>query len=300
MSKEPKVSVVIVNYNGKEFIEECIDSVLESNYPNFEIVLVDNGSTDGSVELLKKNHGNSNKVKLIFSKENLYFAGGNNLGAKHATGDNLIFLNSDTKVDPQWIDELVACAGNNDLYLVQPKVYIYDHPDILDSTGGIYTFWGIGIGRGGRELDKKQYDTKTDIDVIVGTVFMIDRAFYNRLGGMDEWYKFHYEDVDLSLRAKKLGGVCKYCPKSIVYHKVSLTFKKNIKKPEFSYNVRKNCLRTVIKNNTGIMRIIKLTGLLCMFIPLILQDIINFRQWQPFLTIRSIYTAFFNANYKKI
>jgi len=99
MSKWPFVSVIVVNFNGKEFIGECLDSVLKSDYPNFEIVLIDNASTDSSYQYLKKNYGKKKKIKIIRSNKQLYFTGGSNLGAKNARGEKLIFLNSDTVVD---------------------------------------------------------------------------------------------------------------------------------------------------------------------------------------------------------
>lgn len=284
----PKVSVVITNYNGEKFIKECVDSVLNSDYPHFEVVIVENASTDGSCELLEKNYGNNERVKIVKSDKQLYFTGGCNLGAKKSGGEKLVFLNSDTTVDKSWLTELVTFAEEHKKYLIQPKILSYWQKDTIDNAGGNYNFFGFGSGRGRGENDKGQFDKNTQTDFANGTCFMVDKKFFEELGGFDKWYKYYYEDVDLNLRAKKRGGESWYCYKSIIYHKGSLTFKGNVRNETLLFNIRKNRLRTVTKNFGGLERFIRVSGLLLIYTFLALQDLLTLRPKRMFLTVKSV------------
>lgn len=264
----PSVSVIIVNYNGQEFIGECLDSVLASTYRNFEIVVIDNASTDGSLSYLKKKYGKNKKVRIIKSEKQLYFTGGGNLGAKKAKVEKLFFLNSDTVIDKNCLKELVKFTGKQKKYLVQPKILVYGHRKrsegslanarIIDNVGGKYSFWGFGYGLGRGETDHGQYEQNRRLDFVNGTAFMIDRNFFWKLGGFDESFRYFYEDVDLSLRAKRVGGQCWYCAKSLLFHKGSLTFRKNLSKDKLSYYVRRNRMLTLLKNQKQVSLLIKL------------------------------------------
>ena len=119
--KKPAVSIIIVNYNSRHLIKDCLDSVLNTNYPQdkFEVIVVDNDSQDDSVEFIKKNYP---QIKLIEGKENLGFTGGNNLGLKHSNGKYIALLNVDTRVDPNWLQELVATASKKSVGIVSPKI----------------------------------------------------------------------------------------------------------------------------------------------------------------------------------
>lgn len=247
MFKWPFVSVIIVNYNGKDFITECLESVLKSAYPNFEIVIVDNASTDGSYEHLQKAYKRNKRVRLIRSDKQLHFAGGSNLGAKKAKGEKLIFLNSDTVVDRNWIKELVRFTRGRSQYLVQPKILFYGKKNVIDNVGGRYTFFGFGYGIGRDEVDRGQYDQNRRVNYANATAMMIEKKFFWQLGGFDEHFRYFYEDVDLSLRAKRAGGQSWYCYKSVVYHKGSLTFKKNVSKIKVLYYIQRNRLLTLLK-----------------------------------------------------
>lgn len=283
-----QVSVVIVNYNGKKFIGECIDSVLQSEYPNFEVVMVDNASTDGSCEYLKKTYGRNKKIKIVRSEKQLYFAGGSNLGATNSKGEKLIFLNSDTVVNKDWIKELVAFTKNHEKYLAQPKILLSDKKNVIDSVGGYYNFFGFGFGKGRGEKDIGQYDKHIPVDYVNGTIFIIDKKFFEQVGGFDEWYKFHYEDIDLSLRAKKRGADCWCCYKSVAYHKGSLTLKGSVPKEQLLFDVRKNRLMTVIKNFNGWNRVFRISALMLVNLVLVVQDLLTFKSKRMFLTIKSV------------
>jgi GT2 family glycosyltransferase len=120
-----KVSVVILNYNGKEFVGECVDSVLGSDYPDFEIVVVDNGSSDGSYSYLKERYKKKGRVRVFRIKKNRYFTGGLNFGAKRCKGEKIVFLSNDIVVEKTFLSEMVKFGGERKKLLVQPKILFY-------------------------------------------------------------------------------------------------------------------------------------------------------------------------------
>ena len=261
------MSVVVVNFNGKEYIEECIDSVLKSDFDGFEVVVVENGSTDGSWDLLKKRYGKNKKVRLVKSKTNLFFAGGSNLGARESKGKRVVFLNSDTVVDKNWLKEMMKVVKRK-TDLVQPKIMIYG-TRMIDCVGGMYVWPGFGktVGRGVK--DRGQFDKNRKFDYVNGTCFMVDREFFWQLGGFDEDYRYFYEDVDFNLRAKRQGAVAWGAAKAIIEHKGSLSFKQNVASDRVIFYYRRNRLITLLKNfkgvDLGVRLLFLLTGYL--FLP---------------------------------
>jgi len=299
MHKHPLVSIIVVNFNGEKFISSCMDSLLKITYPNYEIVLVENGSKDNSLQHIKHEYGNIKKVKIIISKKNLFFTGGSNLGAKKARGKYVVFLNNDTEVNRNWISELVAFIRNKRKALVQPKIYIHNSAKSIDSVGGIYTFFGLGFGKGGNKRDYGQYDKELSVDFVNGTSFMIEKKFFLQLGGFDNWYKYHYEDVDLCLRAKKREGKCYFCPSSIIYHKISLTFKGNVDNSSFKISVRKNSMQTVIKNFKGFDRLCRLMILASIYLIISINDLLMLKTANLKITMAAIKKVYFhNRHYR--
>lgn len=288
MSKIPSVSVIILNYNGRDIMEECVNAVLKSTYKNYDVVIVDNASTDDSVHFLKQKYGSHKKIKLILSKKNTFFVGGFNLGARKALGDLILLLSNDVIVEPQSISELVKCMKGNKKYLVQPKILSYWNKKIIDRVGGRYTLFGAGHNIGFNEKDQGQYDQDKKMDYVAATVFLADRKFFLELGGYDEWYRSHYEDVDLCLRARTREGECWYCHKSRMYHKLSVTYKKYVKMENLLFDIRKNRLRTVIKNFKGLERLIRVLLLVPIYLATSIQDLLSLRRERLFVTIRSI------------
>lgn len=264
-----RVTVIILHYNEFTLTKNCIRSVSKSRYDHFDILVVDNGSTNDSSEKLKKYCINK-RIAYVYAKKNLFYAGGFNLGANHAKGEYVIFLNNDTEVDPYWISELTRCADGNKKICIQPQILFTDKRKTVDNRGGVYTWWGGGYGIG-RNKPMMRVTSKT-IDYTVGTAFMINRSFFLELGGFDEWYRGYYEDVDLSLRVKRNGGVCKVCYSSIVYHKGSKTYKKHVSQSEHLFDIRKNRLRTILKNFSGIELTARMSLALLSYVILIIVD----------------------------
>jgi GT2 family glycosyltransferase len=239
-------SIIIVNYNGKKFLSDCLSSVLNQSYKNYEVILVDNASVDGSVNFVKKNFPS---VKIIQSKRNLGFAGGNNLGIKASKGDYIVLLNFDTIVKPNWLEELIKAAeSNSQVGIVGSKLLLFDRKT-LNSTGIQFSYKLCnGSDRGIGEIDNGQYDSEAKQDVL-GVCFasaLIKRKVIEDIGLLDEKTFLFFEDLDYCIRARLRGYKVLYCPSSVVYHKLGASHKKEsirIKK----YGLR-NRFRVLLKN----------------------------------------------------
>lgn len=291
MSKQPFVSIILLNFNGKDYTIDCVNSILKSHYPKFEVLLIDNASTDNSYAVLRKKFQKNKKVRIFRSDTQLHFTGGHNFGARKARGGKLILLNNDTIVEKNWIRELVNFSKGHTKWLVQPKILNFQNKKLIDSAGEKYRFSGFVFGRGYNQQDRGQYDRNFRIDAVAGAAFMIDKEFFLSLGGFDPWFKNHYENIDLSLRAKKSGGECWFCFKSIVYHKGSLTIKTQLAKEKLVFRIRKNRLRTLIKNFSGFELVARLTALIPFYCLMIIQDLLSFKKEKMFITLKSVVEA---------
>jgi GT2 family glycosyltransferase len=218
----PRVSVIIVNWNGCEHLVECLDSLAAQTFRDFEVVLVDNGSTDGSVTLVKERYP---WVKLTELSENTGFATGNNRGLLYATGEYLVTLNNDTRVDPAWLAELVSVADSHPAAgMVGCRICSYDDPDIIDSLG-----FGICNDAMSRGLFRRQkYSSLTmapveEILVPSACAAMYRRAMIEEVGFFDDDFFAYAEDTDLGLRGRLAGWSALLATRAVVLHKYSRT-----------------------------------------------------------------------------
>ena len=215
----PLVSVVIVNWNGKALLGECLDSLRVQTCQDLEIVLVDNGSQDGSSEFVREQYPG---VKLISLKENRGFAGGNNAGISVAEGKYIALLNNDTKADPEWIAQLIAVAETTpSAGMWASKILSYDDPGIIDNTGLLIYRDGLARGRGRLETDKGQYDAQGEVLLPSGCAALYRKSVLDEIGLFDEDFFAYADDVDLGLRIRLAGWGCVYVPTAKVYHKYS-------------------------------------------------------------------------------
>lgn len=223
----PRVSVIVLNWNGLDLTKECLDSLQKVSYPNLEVILVDNGSLDGSQGYFRENYP---WVRLIENSRNLGFAGGNNVGMRSALKgdvDYILLLNNDTVVDPRFIDELVEKGESRaDIGVLCPKIYYYDDPDIIWYAGGsISLLRGASRHFGFREIDMGQHDTPREVNFVTGCAFFIKRAVIEKIGLLDEAFFIYSEDADWSTRAVKAGYRCWYVPASRIWHKEGMSSK---------------------------------------------------------------------------
>ncbi len=280
--KRDLVTVIVLHYQEYQLTKECVDSILESTYPMYDILIIDNGSTNNSFEKLNKTYSQNKKITIKRSTKNLQFAGGFNYGAKHAKGKYIILLSNDIIVDPHWIDELVKYADEK--VLIQPRIMRYYEKKRIDNVGGNYNAFGMGIGISHRKDDD---NATAGVDFVSATTLMISRTFFLKLGGYDPWFRSHYEDVDLSLRAKNKGGTCLVSYDSVIYHKGSQTYKKYANSNNTLMDVRKNRVQTIVKNFNGYEKFVRLTLCLIALFPFGLRDLFRLDK-DVFLTYRAI------------
>ncbi len=218
--ENPLVSVVIVNWNGKQHLAECLDSLVAQNIKDREIVLVDNGSHDGSVEMVQ---GAYPFIRVVSLPENLGFAGGNNAGIRIASGKYIALLNNDTRVDPEWMPSLLkeAEASSPHVGMWASKILSYENPELIDNVGLLMYPDGLGRGKGRLEKDEGQYDQTGEAFFPSGCAGLYRREMLDEIGLFDEEFFAYADDVDLGLRARLAGWQCIYVPSAKVYHKYS-------------------------------------------------------------------------------
>ena len=232
----PKVSIIIVNYNGKELLQKCLDSLLKINYDNFEIILVDNNSTDGTVEFVTKNYPSLIIIKLDSNKG---FAEPNNIAAKISNGKYLLFLNNDTVVTPNFISEMVKVMETDkktavcQSLLLKPDGSIDSSGDFIDDLGVVYN-------------SKTKIDEIREVSSARGASMLVRSDIFEKLDGFDQKFFVTFEDVDLCWRSWILGYRVLIIPTSIVYHAGGITIKKI--KSEIAFHGFKNQLAMKITN----------------------------------------------------
>jgi len=224
----PLVSVIIPHWNGYPVLKECLQSLEKTDYPALEVIIVDNGSEDGSPDSISKDFP---KYKLIQNKNNEGYAGGCNRGAENAAGKYLLFLNNDTIQDPDWITHLVeSLESNPDAVASQPKILNYFNRKNFDYAGGCgghIDIFGFPLARGRIfnivEEDKGQYNSVSQIFWSSGTAFLILKDAFMNAGKFDESFFAHMEEIDLCWRLHLMGQNIIACPEAVVYHRNAAT-----------------------------------------------------------------------------
>jgi len=234
------ISIIIVNWNGKKWLKDCLGSVFDQAYDDFEILLVDNASGDGSPVYVKEKYP---KVKIIENAENVGFGRANNLGAEQAKGETLFFLNNDTKIEDElFLKKIMSFKKSNSLNIVGPKILDFDRKDVykkrklsVDITG--YLGWG------------------RETFFVEGSAMIIDKCDFQKLGGFDEKYFMYSEDIDICWRAWLFGMKTEICEVASLIHfgggssEPTLLQGKKHAVPVFRrYETEKNNLRSLLKN----------------------------------------------------
>ncbi len=217
------VSIIILNYNGKDYLSDCLNSLLQQSYQDFEVILYDNCSSDGSVKYLQDNFKN-NKIKVVAAESNSGFAGGNNEALKHTKGDLIVLLNNDTVVDKEWLSELVIGLNYTaDTGMVQSLVLTEGIPVKYYDKNGTINLFGHNI----MEVFDINADGMGEIFQVNGCSLIIRKDLLEKLGGLfPEEYFAYAEDTYLSFKVKFAGYKIYHNAKSVVHHKGSSTMKK--------------------------------------------------------------------------
>ena len=214
-NQQPLVSIVVLNYNAKEFLINCIDSIFHSNYQNFEVILVDNNSNDNSFHICKKNYP---EINLIVNNSNLGYCGGNNIGIKQAKGKFIIILNPDTIVEPEWINEFLKSYKKFGDAIYQPKFISTDDHEMLLSTGQMINLFGFGFSRDkGSNSKNKKYESEK-IAYASGTCMFLPSTLMKNLNYFDNFLFAYHDDLDLCWRASMKNIHSYFVPNSIVFH----------------------------------------------------------------------------------
>ncbi len=254
----PSVSVIIVNFNGKELLRRCVASILTTNYPSFQIVIVDNASTDGSVELTKKLFGSNPRLKIVENRKNLGHAEGCNVGARVTTGKYLVFLDSDTEMETwsptlkndhshnpkNWLLELVkVMESDKSLGIAQAKIVLAKDNRLLD-----YTCMAIdALGSWNATYGSKESELEKNLEILAASsgCSIVRRKVFDETGGFDPDYFIYDDDTDFSLRTRLFGYNIVFVPSAVMVHHGSVL--RGIDKKTV-YHSAKNRICTMLKN----------------------------------------------------
>jgi len=213
-------SVIVLNWNGREHLAGCLDSLRAQTIKPFEILVVDNGSTDGSADFIEKHYGDL--VTLIRSPGNLGFAAGNNLAIARTGGRYVALLNNDAEADPRWLELSGAALERSPRAgMCAAKILNHQHRDIIDNTGHLIYRDGLNRGRGRLERDHGQYDDETEALFPSGCAAVYRKAMLDEIGGFDEDFFAYGDDTDIGLKGRLAGWGCVFEPRAVVYHKYS-------------------------------------------------------------------------------
>lgn len=280
MSK-PKVSMILSNFNGLQLnlIKDCINSLIKPNYPKWELIMVDNSSTDGSVEYLKKRFKNHKRCSVVENPINMY-SQGLNLGARKASGKYLAYFNNDVSITKTYLENLVKeFEKDKKLAIAQGKLLNYKDHTKIDSAGETMDIFGNPQTLGMGEKDKGQYDTPEDILSASGSACMIRKRIFEKLGGYDPIFGIGYEDMDLALRVRRMGYKIKKIPKAILYHKRGATDLADFIKISVKWHFNKNRLVTMIKNYPALLLIKSLPITILLYLLIIFYEWFFRRNW---------------------
>jgi len=219
----PKVSIVILNYNTRRFLEKFLPGILETYYENFEIVIADNASTDNSLDFVKSTYPD---LRIIAITQNLGYAGGYNLALSKLEADYFVLLNSDVEVDNNWLQPLINLAeSDSKIAAIQPKLMDFKERTLFEYAGGSGGFidkYGFPFCRGRwlnvLEKDEGQYDDTREVFWATGACLLVRSSCWKLSAGLDEDFFAHMEEIDLCWRLKNAGFKIMVCPESVVYH----------------------------------------------------------------------------------
>ena len=246
-NSSPLVSIIILNYNAGNLLLNCVDSVFKSTYPNFEVLVVDNISTDNSHIICKEKF---EKIHLIKNKENLGYCEGNNVGIRNADGEFIVILNPDTIVEPDWLNHLMSAYSKFGEGLYQPKFFSLNEKLVLQSTGNMLHIFGFGFARDKGKADDEKIKSVEKINYASGTCLFTSKIVLDKVGLLDPFLFLYHDDLDLGWRAAQIGINSFYVPQSIIYHAESYSIKWSSKKFYWLERNRKYCLLTHYSKET--------------------------------------------------
>jgi len=247
--EHPSVAIIVINWNNYFYTSGCLDSLRQIDYPNYKVIVVDNGSHDGSDVQLEAIYP---EILLLRNENNKGFTGGNNRGIEWALNNGfeyLMLLNNDTEVEPDFLSELIrGIEGDPTIGAIQPKFYFLSNKELVWNAGGkIIKSLGVVLTVGVNNKSNQNLETSGETAWITGCGFLVRSSIIKKIGGLNERFFMYYEDVDWSLKIKSLGYKLWYCPSSIVYHEAGVSNKSEVGKegvlnPQVHYFAARNNL----------------------------------------------------------
>lgn len=257
----PQVSIIICNYNDKNHLQSCISSILKSEYSSFEIILVDDGSIDGSIDFVRNKFEKEPRLIVICNETNMGPAYARNVGSRKASGKYLAFLDSDASVDPLWLVEVVKLMENDpSIGAVQCKLLLPGNENRFDYIGDYLSPLGILIQRVDMgQIDDGSFDKIEEIFAVKSAGMIIRRDIFFDIGMFDEDYFIYVEETDLCWRIWLSNHKVIFVPTSKVYHDFNISLKHRPNRPDYleKYYGPKNYITTLIKN-LGTRNLIKI------------------------------------------
>lgn len=240
-----RVSVIIPNWNGESLLPTCLDALRAQTYRDFDVVVVDDASSDGSPRLVQDKYP---EVRLTSLSRNLFFAGACNAGIRLTETDLVALLNNDTEAEPSWLAELVnTLDANPQAGMATSKLLLFDRRDTIQSAGDFYRPSGVPGNRGVWQRDGSRFDEPCEVFGACGGASLYRRAMLDEIGLFDEDFRGYCEDVDLSFRAQLAGYRCIFAPGARVYHRLSATGGG----PLASFLCGRNFINVVVKDMPG-------------------------------------------------
>ena len=237
------VSVIILNFNGGDLLRKCLQSVFKTDYPDYEVLVVDNGSTDESCVMVEKEFP---RVQLVRNQENCGYSEGNNVGILHSIGEFIVLLNNDTVVHSGWLSELVREAERNPECFYQPKI-LFVGSNRINSAGNCVQLFGFAFPRGMGEVDVGQYDSKCEVSYASGACVLASRRLVEDVGLLDEGFFTFYEDVNWGWRALMRGYKTVYVPSAVIYHRWGSSWGRLMSSKKF-FLIERSRIASVFRN----------------------------------------------------
>ena len=217
--RNPKVTIIVVNWNGEKFLKDCLGALSCQTYANYEIILVDNGSSDNSISFVRENFP---KVKIVSLSENTGFTGGNAAGLEVAIGDFVSLVNNDARPEKTWLENLIQPMLRNHTIGICASQLIFENSQTVNSAGDGLTTAGVGFNRG-LGKDAAEFTMPELVFGACGAAVLYRRRMLDEIGFLDEDFFLYDEDTDLNFRAQLAGWKCIYVPTAIAYHVANAT-----------------------------------------------------------------------------
>lgn len=246
----PMVTVVVLNWNNAPDTLECLASVAKLRYDNYDVIVVDNGSTDGSVDIIRDRHPD---VTILENQDNLGYAEGNNVGIRYASdiGAEYVFvLNNDALVAPETLSSLVdAAMSHPNAGFLGPKVYHRETPQVIQSAGGMFNKYWESCYRGMDEVEQGQFEDLAEVDFVCGCAVLVSQRAIGQIGLLDPRFFLYREDIDWCYRATRAGFKVLYIPTAKAWHRSPHI--RESESPRTTYYMTRNALLFLSKNDLG-------------------------------------------------